>query len=133
MPLKFLSMRKIVVPIVSIVLFFTVESKAQKKVVADFPATMPTTVKAEYQRQFDKGLVLYDINCARCHNVTIKKKVYIPDFTVNELMNYDVRRGNATHEDEIPETQVTTEELGYIIIFLNYKKRNDIEVRNKVK
>ena len=67
---------------------------------------------------------MYDINCAGCHNSKVKRKVVIPDFTLDQLIGYELRVSNPDHEDGIPETNVSAEELGLIMTFLNYKKKN---------
>jgi hypothetical protein len=98
---------------------------AQKnKVTYEFPEAMPEHVKAEYAKQCDKGSILYEINCARCHNTTVKRKTVIPDFTPEQLIGYELRVKNAQHETNMPETTVTAEELGLITTFLTYKRKN---------
>lgn len=101
------------------------ECNAQKKVPYEFPDAMSEAVRTEYIKLADKGQVLYDINCGKCHNVEVKRKLVIPDFTREQLIGYELRVSNPKHESEIPETTVTAEELGLIMTFLNYKKKND--------
>jgi hypothetical protein len=96
----------------------------QKKIRYQFPAAMPENVKAEYLKQCDKGKTLYEINCSTCHNTAVRRKSVIPDFTEAQLVNYELRFSNPNHESNIPETKVTAEELGLIIIFLTYKEKN---------
>lgn len=98
---------------------------AQKnKVTYDFPDAMPEAVKADYTKQCDKGKILYEINCAKCHSTTVKRKTIIPDFTPEQLVGYELRVKNAQHESNMPETTVTAEELGLITTFLTYKTKN---------
>ena len=97
---------------------------AQKKVQPEFPAEMLPHVKKEYAKQFDKGHVLYTINCASCHNKKLKGKEILPNFTIDQLNGYELRVLNPKHESEIPETTVTEEELGLIMVFLKYKKKS---------
>jgi mono/diheme cytochrome c family protein len=108
-----------------IVLFISADGYAQKKVPADFPKEMLPEVKAEYQKTFDKGQILYNINCAKCHTTYNRKKPIVPDFTLDQLKGYELRESNQRHVENIPEEQVSPEELGIIMTFLLYKKRNE--------
>ncbi len=99
-------------------------AQAQKKIPADFPKEMLPEVKAEYQKIYDKGQVLYNINCAKCHSTYVRRKQIVPDFTPEQLKGYELRDANQRHIEGIPEEQVTAEELGIIMTFLTYKKKN---------
>jgi len=99
---------------------------AQKKVAYEFPAAMKEPVRVEYEKLADKGQVLWNINCAKCHNTKVKGKVVVPDFLPEQLKGYELRVTNPQHESDIPETTVTAEELGLIMTFLSYKKKNKL-------
>ena len=103
--------------------------KKAKKVAYEFPEAMAAPVRASFEKECDKGQILYNINCAKCHMTTIDGKQYIPDFTQSQLVGYELRVLNPKHESEIPETTVTAEELGQIMTFLAYKKRNPVPVK----
>jgi hypothetical protein len=96
----------------------------QQKVVYDFPDAMLPNVKVEFAKQCDKGKILYDINCARCHNQKVGRKTIIPDFKPEQLTGYVLREANVTHVNNLPEDSVTAEDLGLIMTFLTYKKKN---------
>ena len=120
------------VSFLSIVLLCTVlmNCKTQmtpKKSELEFPSMMKEEVKAEFRRQCEKGEVLYALTCAKCHNVEVKRKMVIPDFTVDKLLGYDIRMENKEHSNSLTGAEVTTEELGYIISFLTYKKKIGVE------
>lgn len=108
-----------------IVLFATQTANAQKKIPADFPKEMLPEVKADYQKVYDKGQVLYNINCAKCHTTYDRRKTIVPDFTLDQLKGYELRESNMRHVENIPEEQVSPEELGIIMTFLLYKKKNN--------
>ncbi len=100
---------------------------AQKhKVTYEFPPEMSEVVRVEYVKQWDKGKALYEISCAKCHNIKEKRRELIPDFTSEQLIGYELRVKNPTHESDIPETTVSAEELGLIMTFLNYKKKSGV-------
>lgn len=103
--------------------FFTVI--AQTKAVTDyeFPDAMSKDVQKEYLKEFNKGKILYQINCGKCHNKTIKGKVIIPDFTPEQVANYELRIANPKHQADLIEDKILPEELGQITIFFTYKKK----------
>lgn len=119
-------MKRVVVAITIIAMIASLQGVAQKvkKVTYEFPDAMLPVVKEQYIKFCDKGQILYNINCAQCHNTTVKGKQVIPDFTQEQLTEYELRIQNPKHESSIPESTVTTEELGYIVTFLTYKKKN---------
>ena len=101
----------------------------QKKVVYEFPAAMSATTRAGFTTMCDKGKILYDINCARCHNIRLRRKEVIPDFTDSQLHAYELRISNPQHESNMSDTKVTTEELGNICFFLTYKKKTRVPMK----
>ena len=100
------------------------QCKTQQEAAYAFPAAMAPAVQVEFAKQCDKGKILYEINCGQCHNIKVKRKMLIPDFTTEQLIGYELRIINQEHESRIPETTVTTEELGYILTFLGYKTKS---------
>jgi cytochrome c len=100
-------------------------AQKKSKVVYEFPPQMSPAVQAEYTKLCDKGKILYDLNCARCHNTQVKGKEVIPDFSQEKLIGYELRVSNQQHEADMPDTKVTAEELGLITTFLTYKKKNE--------
>ena len=110
-------------------LFFIVlfmQCTAPKAMPYELPDAMVPTAKVEFAKQCDKGKVLYDITCAKCHNLKVKRKEVIPDFTAEQLVGYELRITSKEHESGIPEELVSTEELGYIMTFLSYKTKSGI-------
>jgi hypothetical protein len=98
-----------------------------KKTQYELPEAMLPPVKEEYKKRCDKGLALYRINCGRCHSTKKHGREIIPDFKPEALTGYALRISNVQHETNMPDTLVTEEEIGIIMTFLTYKKKN---VRN---
>jgi hypothetical protein len=101
-----------------------IKCAAPKKVGYEFPPEMSQQVRNDFSKQCEKGMILYDINCAGCHNKKVGRREIIPDFTSDQLRGYELRVANPDHESGIPETNVSAEELGLIMTFLSYKKKN---------
>lgn len=111
--------------ILFIIAFVLIKCHSQKKAKYELPEAMLPHVKVMYTVQCDKGQILYDLNCAKCHNSKVKGKEVIPDFKPEQLTGYTLRVANAQHEKNMPDTLVTEEELSIIMTFLGYKKKNN--------
>ena len=121
-------MKKIACAILVLSAFYITAGIAQKKLkkaeyVHDFPKEMSPEVKDAYIKLFDKGKILYQINCAQCHDTTIKGVVVMPEFTKEHLAKYELRVQNPKHEESLSEMRVNAEELQQIMIFLSYYKK----------
>jgi hypothetical protein len=88
----------------------------------DFPSDIAPEAKTENLKMIEKGRILYNINCAKCHNKKLKGKIIIPDFTHEQLDSYSIRLKNEMHVSAIPESRITSEELEAIQFFFAYKK-----------
>lgn len=114
---------------IKLVIFFIiavtlVACASQVKLTYDFPEAMAEPIKTEFMKICDKGKILYEINCAQCHNIKKGRKEFIPDFSPEELKGYELRVSNGQHEENMPDEKVTAEELGLISTFLLYKRKS---------
>jgi mono/diheme cytochrome c family protein len=107
-----------------ICVLFLAHCATQKKAEYELPEQMLPQVKVEYLKMCDRGQVLYNLNCAKCHTSRIHGKNIIPDFKPEQLKGYELRHINSRHENNLNDTTVTAEELGIIMTFLTYKKKN---------
>jgi hypothetical protein len=89
-----------------------------------YPDDITEAGKADFVKTYNKGHILYNINCAKCHNKTQEGKQVIPDFSLPQLMDYEIRIQYPDHQDPMRETNLSQEELDQVITFLRYKKRN---------
>lgn len=98
-------------------------AQKQKKSEYEFPAEMKPQVKEAYLIECNKGKILYGINCAKCHSTFEKNREIIPSFTAEQFEAYKIRIANTQHEQNISEEQLAPDELGMIITFLTYRKK----------
>jgi len=94
------------------------------KVTHDFPSEMKPEVKEQYIVLWEKGKILFDLNCAKCHMVKQGRKLLYPDFSPGQIKGYEIRIQNAQHEMSLLEETITPEELGLVSTFLTYKTKN---------
>lgn len=90
----------------------------------DYPDDIKEEDKKAFVKKIKKGKILYNINCAKCHTTTVNSKQVIPDFSLPQLMDYEIRFQYPEHQEDLKETNITVEELDMIIDFLRYKKKN---------
>lgn len=121
-PIKMKNKQIKILMIATLVSLAVVACHAPQTVMYAFPASMGDEVKQEYIKQFDKGKILYDLTCAKCHTTIVKKKEVIRDFTEEQLVNYELRIQNQDHIANI--STISEEELALILTFLRYKKPN---------
>lgn len=119
-------MKKVIIlSVCSLVAILTTAQKKQTKVEYVFPDAMAQPVRDQYLKLCEKGKVLYELSCAKCHNTLQKGKTLIPDFTEDQLGAYSIRVANPRHEEHVSESSVSAEELTLISTFLTYKKKNE--------
>jgi hypothetical protein len=100
-------------------------STAQKKVEFDYPEDSITDAsKIAFVKQFNKGKILYSITCGKCHNM----KNIIPDFSLPQLMDYEMRM-YPVHMERLNDTKISDEEMQKVILFLRFKKKSGIPAR----
>lgn len=116
-------MKKIIVAILICMVLFVLPSAAQKNTEFDMPADSTTEASRQlFAKQFKQGKVLYSITCAKCHNVREGRKEIIPDFSMPQLMDYEMRFYYPEHQERLTDSKITDEEMNKIILFLRFKK-----------
>jgi len=103
-------------------------SSGKKKPAFALPAEMVPAVRVEYEKMCEKGRVLYEMNCAGCHNVKRGRLSLVPDFTQDQITGYSIRTGNATHVRTLSDEAITAEELALIATYLQYKTPSGAQV-----
>lgn len=101
----------------------------QPQVLYVFPDEMRDDVKTQYIAMWEKGKILYEVNCSRCHNQVVGRKTIIPEFTEEQLATYEVRIADPEHEMSLSETKVNAEELSLITVFLTFREHDSVALK----
>jgi len=97
-------------------------SQAQKK--NEYPAdSVSEASRKAFSKNFTQGKILYNLTCAKCHTVKDGRKEIIPDFSLPQLLDYEMRFYYPEHQDRLTDAKLADEELNQIIVFLRYKER----------
>jgi hypothetical protein len=100
-------------------------SKVKKEAIFDYPGYITTdTGRISFLKEFNKGRIIYKQTCAKCHNVNKNGKLYYPDFSLPQLMDYEMRFQYPAHQDELREINLSADELDWVVTFLRFKKLN---------
>jgi mono/diheme cytochrome c family protein len=118
-------MKKIVTIILIFQFVFIVKLDAQKNAEYVMPEdSTAESSKKEFIKQFKQGKILYNISCAQCHTVKEGGKEIIPDFSMPQLLDYEMRFYYPEHQERLTDTKITDEEMTKIILFLKHKKKS---------
>jgi cytochrome c553 len=98
------------------------------KIEFDYPDDIKDTAKKSFQKQFKQGHIIYITTCGNCHNKTVNGKSVIPDFSLPQLMDYEMRI-SPDHGDNLSDRFISDEEMQRVITFLRYKKKTGVNVR----
>src|SRR5574343_1220667 len=109
--------------VIILVLMGTTACVSNKLARVELPSMMSDSLKKVTQEQCNKGMALFIENCSPCHGGSDKRKS-IPDFSPEQLSNYEFRFANKKHEEQLSEAQLSQDELVQIITFLTYKRKN---------
>lgn len=104
----------------------TQKPKSQEEVQFDYPDNMTLTdaEKKEFAKKITKGKALYEMTCAKCHNKMVNGISTIPDFSLPQLMDYEMRIQYPSHQDRLSESNINAEELDIVVLFLRCRKKN---------
>lgn len=116
--------------IVFIVLSFTCSATAQKKMEFDYPLDISDTAKKSFEKTFKQGRILYQMSCSKCHDTTVKGKLVIPDFSLPQLMDYEMRM-YPEHGEQLTDKYISDKDMEKIVAFLRYKKTTGVKFRGK--
>lgn len=97
----------------------------------DFPEDVTTdTGRTSFVKNFYAGRIIYKETCAKCHDSTKNDQLFYPDFSLPQLLDYEMRFQYPEHQDDLRDEKITAEELDKVVLFLQYKKHNLLAVEN---
>lgn len=105
----------------------SLQAQKKQKEAFTYPDYIADSARPQFRKDFQKGKLLYGISCGSCHNKTIKGNTVIPDFSLPQLMDYEMRM-YTQHEDKLDDRHVSDKELEYIILYLRFKQKSGISV-----
>ena len=79
---------------------------------------------AELMEHLESGKKLYKTNCTGCHGVFTKGKKGIPNFSRIQLDNYNSNFMRKDPKNHAVAKKLTQEQLGDIILFLTFIKKD---------
>jgi cytochrome c5 len=89
-------------------------------------ATMTDAQKKQFVTDFEKGIIIYNTVCANCHNKLVNGVQVVPDFSLPQLMDYEMRIQYPSHENKLTETNLTALEFDQVVHYLRYKKKSGV-------
>ena len=102
-----------------VVCLILIDCMPQQKITYDIPESVNQNDRQRMIIELEKGKELYKLNCAKCHTV----KRTIPDFTREQIANYNLRALNPEHAKNINRENLRAEDLDRILGFLMYKQK----------
>jgi hypothetical protein len=102
--------------------FFFIQCTTQKKVEYDIPAHYGKEARENAIDWFEKGKILYKVDCAGCHGIYKKGKDSIPNFTKTQIDNYNAMYIKGDPKNHSVAAKLSPEQLYYILTFLRLRK-----------
>jgi cytochrome c553 len=101
---------------------FAIQCAPKKKVEYDIPAHYGKQARENAIDWFEKGKILYKVDCAGCHGIYKKGKDSIPNFTKTQIDNYNAMYIKGDPKNHSVASKLSSEQLYYILTFLRLRK-----------
>ena len=102
--------------------FIAIQCAPKKKVEYNIPAHYGTQARENAIDWFEKGQILYKLNCAGCHGIYKKGKDSVPNFTKTQIDNYNAMYIKGDPKNHSVASKLSPEQLYYILTFLRLRK-----------
>ena len=103
-------------------LFFVCCATKKKLPEYNIPAHYGEQARANAIDWFEKGKILYKINCSHCHGIYDKGKETIPNFTKTQIDNYNAMYIKGDPKNHSVAAKLSQEQLYYILTFLRLRR-----------
>ena len=107
-----------------IAFFAMMQCSAPRKTEYNIPATASEEYKTLLTERLDKGKELYKIYCADCHGIFSKGRDSIPNFSKNQIDNYDALFVKKDPKSHAVARKLSQEQVDYILTFLRLRKQS---------
>jgi len=92
----------------------------------DDSLSMNDSAKKEFVKSFNKGQIVYNLICAKCHNKIVNGLEVVPDFSLPQLMDYEIRIQYPIHQERLSPENLSATELDDVVNYLRYKKKSGV-------
>ncbi len=101
---------------------FFIHCASKKKVEYDIPSHYGKQARENAINWFEKGKILYKVDCAGCHGIYKKGKDSVPNFTKTQIDNYNAMYIKGDPKNHSVASKLSPEQLYYILTFLRLRK-----------
>jgi cytochrome c len=101
---------------------FFIHCTGKKKVEYDIPSHYGKQARENAIDWFEKGKILYKVDCAGCHGIYKKGKDSVPNFTKTQIDNYNAMYIKGDPKNHSVASRLSPEQLYYILTFLRLRK-----------
>lgn len=108
--------------IISVIVSCIAYCKTNKQPEYDIPSHYTEQARENAINWFEKGKVLYKINCAGCHGIYKPGKDSIPNFTKTQIDNYNAMYIKGDPKNHSVAANLSPEQLYYILTFLRLRR-----------
>ncbi len=99
-----------------------IQCATKKQTEYDIPSHYTEQARENAIDWFEKGKILYKINCAGCHGIYNKGKDSIPNFTKTQIDNYNAMYIKGDPKNHSVASKLSPEQLYYILTFLRLRR-----------
>jgi mono/diheme cytochrome c family protein len=99
-----------------------VQCATKKKIEYDIPRDYGKQARANAIDWFEKGEILYKVNCASCHGIYKKGKESVPNFTKTQIDNYNAMYIKGDPKNHSVAQKLSQDQMYYILTFLRLRK-----------
>jgi len=116
------SKRYILLFVVFLIGLCIVHCTSQKTTEYDIPSHYTEQARENAIDWFEKGKILYKVDCAGCHGIYKKGKDSVPNFTKTQIDNYNAMYIKGDPKNHSVAAKLSPEQLYYILTFLRLRR-----------